>query len=296
MSNTFQNQLKRYTDYFEEKLNKYMQSMRIKPEILQKSMQYSLSAGGKRLRPILMYAVTEMLGGNIKKVTNLAIAMEMVHTYSLIHDDLPAMDNASMRRNLPTNHIQFGEGQAVLAGDALLSQAFSICMQESLLGREYIQAGICLAQCAGAYGMVAGQAADIFYQHNTDDFNQENLQFIHLHKTGKLIIASLLIPAYLQNVDAKILQNLYALGDYLGKIYQFTDDLLDIKGNSKLVGKDVGLDAKANKLSAVSVYGEKECQRLLEEYQQKATTILNDMPVESSFLKDFLQYLIDRKK
>ena len=293
---SFQSKIDSYTNYFEEKLKAYMQKMHIKPQILQESMQYSLSAGGKRLRPVLMYAVIEMLGGNIQAVTNLAIAMEMVHTYSLIHDDLPAMDNANMRRNLPTSHIQFGEGQAVLAGDALLSEAFSICMQEGLIGKNYIQAGICLAQCAGAYGMVAGQAADIFYQKDTVAVDEKILQFIHLHKTGKLLIASLLIPAYVQNADATMLKNLYAFGDYLGKIYQLTDDLLDVKGNSKFIGKDVGLDAKANKLSAISVYGEAKSHDLLKEYQQKANLILNEMSVDSDFFKDCLDYLICRNK
>ncbi len=296
MSTIFKKQVERYISYFEDKLHKYMQPMHIKPAILQESIEYSLFAGGKRIRPILMYAVTEIVGGDMQNVSNFAIAMEMIHTYSLIHDDLPAMDNANMRRNLPTNHIRFGEGQAVLAGDALLSEAFSICMQESLLGEEYRQAGICLAQCAGIYGMVAGQAADIFYQNRTDSVNEENLQFIHLHKTGKLIIASLLIPAYLQKVDATILHHFYAFGDYLGKIYQFTDDLLDIQGSNKLLGKDIGLDAKTNKLVATSVYGKEGCQKLLQEYQQKAMSILDSMPLQTDFLKDFLQYLLDRKK
>lgn len=287
--------MEQYSNQFEGALQAYLQKMQIQPKILKESMKYSLFLKGKRLRPVLMYAVLDMLGGNLHKVNHFAIAMEMVHTYSLIHDDLPAMDNANLRRGQPTNHLQFGEGQAILAGDALLSEAFSICMKEALLGQEYIQAGICLAQCAGVYGMVAGQSADIFYQNSKTALSHENLQFVHLHKTGKLLIASLLIPAYLQKASADILQNLYRFGEYFGKIFQLTDDLLDIQGKSSIVGKDVGLDAKANKLSAIAVYGEEKCKALVQEYAKKAEQILQTMP-KSAFLCACLKYVVFRNK
>ena len=177
MDTNWKEKLEELRTAFEGVLQNYTDNMNFKPDILNESMKYSLVQGGKRLRPVLMFACAQMLGGKVQDVAGFALALEMIHTYSLIHDDLPAMDNDDFRRGKPSNHRQFGEGQAILAGDALLNEAYSICFEECSKGKSYRNAAAFLCKNAGAYGMVAGQAADLFWQGRLDagkaeaDFN-----------------------------------------------------------------------------------------------------------------------------
>ncbi len=184
--------LEEYCAEFESVLAEYLQSMQVRPPVLAESVRYSLTLGGKRLRPVLMFACAKIFGGKPSDVAGFALALEMIHTYSLIHDDLPAMDDDDFRRGKPSNHKVFGEGQAILAGDALLNEAYSICFAECRKGRTYLNAAAELCRNAGMYGMVAGQSADLFYEGKEAGRKEE--EFIVLNKTAKMIISAVTVP------------------------------------------------------------------------------------------------------
>ena len=230
---------------------------------LMKAMRYSLDAGGKRLRPVLLTATYELFGGNWREVLPAACALEMVHTYSLIHDDLPAMDNDSLRRGRPTSHIVFGEAMALLAGDALLTNAFSVLYDNSKLkgvkAAGVLEAAGILARRAGAGGMVSGQAADLeaegFLKRRKNHAEAAALlDYIHRHKTSDLIKASVEMGAALAGAGP---EDRKALSDFAGAIglcFQITDDVLDVVGDKKKLGKN-GSDARNVKLTYASLYG-----------------------------------------
>ena len=233
------------------------------PKLIE-AMLYSLAAGGKRLRPVLLTATYELFGGDWRKVLPAACAIEMVHTYSLVHDDLPAMDDDALRRGRPTSHIVFGEALAILAGDALLTNAFSVLYDNSKVkgikaGCVLEAAGI-LARRAGAGGMVSGQAGDL----EAEGFLKRRkparleagrlLDYIHLHKTADLIMASVEIGAALAGAGRKDFKTLSDFGGATGLCFQITDDVLDVVGDKKKLGKN-GSDARNAKLTYASLYG-----------------------------------------
>ncbi len=279
---------------FEEILNDYLDRVQYKPEILNQSMRYSLLLGGKRLRPVLMFACAQMMGGKITDVAGLALALEMIHTYSLIHDDLPAMDNDDFRRGKPSNHKQFGEGQAILAGDALLNEAYGICFEECSKGKSYRTACSVICKNAGAAGMIAGQAADLYWQ-GKDEAGKEEGDFIALHKTAKMIISAVAVPAYVYDADQNIIALFEEFGKNLGLLFQITDDILDDCGTFDKLGKTVGKDAKEKKVSGLSIYGKEKCGELADHYCDVCLKTLNDMPYESSFLQSLTRWVRDRE-
>ncbi len=292
-----QNFLQKQDEYrktFESVLDEYLQGLHLKPEILNESFRYSLQNGGKRIRPVVMFASAQMLGGKPADVANLALALEMIHTYSLIHDDLPAMDNDDYRRGKLTSHKMFGEGQAILAGDALLNEAYSICFEECKKGRTYIGASHLICKNAGAYGMIAGQAADLYFQGNFEAGRAEQ-EFIVLNKTAKMIMSAVAVPALVYDADENITGMMLEFGKNLGFLFQITDDILDVCGNFASLGKTTGKDATEQKLSAVNVYGMDESIRFADEYRDVCLKILNDLPYESSFMRTLVQMVRKRE-
>lgn len=280
---------------FESTLDAYLGTVALKPEILDESFRYSLKIGGKRVRPVLMYASALMFGGKIQDVSALAIALEMIHTYSLIHDDLPAMDNDDFRRGQPSSHKKFGEGQAILAGDALLNQAFSICLDECKKGRSYLNASALIAKNAGAEGMIAGQAADLYYQ-GSGEAGEKDYEFIARNKTAKMIMSAVAVPAYVYDADENISALLLEYGRNLGYLFQITDDMLDVSGEFEKLGKTVGKDEQENKISAVKVYGMEKCGEKADHYCSLCLKLLEQLPYECGFLEDFTRFVRGREK
>lgn len=236
------------------------------PQILRDSMQYSLMAGGKRLRPILVLAAAEAAGGSVEAAMPAASAIEMIHTYSLIHDDLPAMDNDDFRRGKPTNHKVYGEAMAILAGDALLTHAFYTIARgaadKGVAAQNALDIILELSRYAGAYGMVGGQVADILGEQGHTD--KEGLDYIHTHKTGDLIVFSLKAGARTAGASEEQLQALEQYGYKIGLAFQIQDDILDITGNEELLGKPLGSDEKLQKVTYPYLVGLEESKAMVE--------------------------------
>ncbi len=238
------------------------------PTALCEAMKYSLLAGGKRLRPMLCLYACEMVGGTMEAALPLAAALEMIHTYSLIHDDLPCMDDDDFRRGRPSNHKVFGEANALLAGDALLTYAFEVILSEGPRHIEkaprYYEAATEIAHGAGVSGMVAGQWADLANE-KTPCADAETLTYIHTRKTGALITAAVVAGGIAGNADPESVGALRRFGAHYGVLFQITDDLLDVLGDSKTVGKTLGKDAAHQKLTYPSLYGIETAKRMAQE-------------------------------
>ena len=279
---------------FERSLEEYLAGVKLAPEVLDESFRYTLTNGGKRIRPVLMYACAQMFGGKVSDVAGLALALEMIHSYSLIHDDLPAMDNDDFRRGKPSCHKAFGEGQAILAGDALLNEAYALCLEESRKGRSYLAASALLCKNAGARGMVAGQAADLLYQ-GTENAGRELFEFIVTNKTAKMLMTAAAVPSVVYAGDENIEQIMLEFGKNFGFLFQITDDILDVRGSLETLGKTAGKDAAESKLSAVNLFGMEESLRLADVYCESCLKILDSLPYESEFLAELVRYVRARE-
>ena len=285
----------RYREYltqFEEYLNAYAESLRTKPEVLGESMRYSLQNGGKRVRPVVMLACADVLGVPKEDVLPFALAIEMIHTYSLVHDDLPAMDNDDFRRGKPSNHKQFGEANAILAGDALLNEAYAICFAQCMKGEKYALASSFLNECAGMYGMVVGQSADLAYSQADIDVSAEDLFYIYEHKTGKLLLAPVAIASILANNKSYLAFE--SFGKLLGRLFQMTDDILDVTGSSEELGKTAGKDEKENKLTCVKLYGLEGAKVRADMCARDCYGVLEGIDGDVSFLQQLVNYVLCR--
>ncbi len=261
------------------------------PNTLYNSMHYSLSAGGKRIRPILSIASCEAVGGNIEDVIPAAIAIEMIHTYSLIHDDLPAMDNDDMRRGKPTNHKVFGEATAILAGDGLLTMAFSILSAAKSDGnRLRIIHEIALA--AGPEGMVGGQQLDI--ENEGKKIDATELENLHNRKTGALILAAVRTGGISGGATEVQLQALTVYGKKTGLAFQIADDILDVEGDADDVGKSIGKDAKQSKNTYPAVLGLAQSKILAGRLVDEAITALYSFDEKADPLRMIAAYIVDR--
>ncbi len=263
-----------------------------------RAMRYSLFAGGKRLRPILCIAGGEAVGGNGQDTLPIACALEMIHTYSLIHDDLPAMDNDDMRRGKPTSHRVFGEALAVLSGDALLTEAFYMITMPGLAEkfraddlREVI--GL-IAGAAGFRGMVGGQAVDI--EMEGKEVDPSLLDFIHNHKTGALIAASVSAGTILGGGSKNQVEAALSYGRNIGLAFQISDDILDVVGDSREMGKVAGGDEKRGKNTYPSVHGLKRSREILIELIDRATDALRQFDSGADPLREIARYIIERKR
>lgn len=264
-------------------------------DLLQEAMEYSLMAGGKRLRPILLMAAADAAGGHGQDYITEACAIEMIHTYSLIHDDLPAMDNDDYRRGKPTNHKIFGDGMALLAGDALLTKAFEVILRQSDTSPK-ITLDIMkeVSQAAGSEGMVGGQAIDL--QAEGKKINLETLRKMHTGKTGALFRASVRVGAILAGANQTILAALTSYADNFGLAFQITDDILDFTGDVRLLGKPVGSDEKNNKSTYVTLFSLEEARGMARKSVEKALYSLEILGTEADFLRQIVKYLLSRDK
>ncbi|UXU56066.1 polyprenyl synthetase family protein [Staphylococcus agnetis] len=264
---------------------------------LEESMRYSLEAGGKRIRPLLLLATLDMLSEEgYQKGMSSALALEMIHTYSLIHDDLPAMDNDDYRRGKPTNHKVYGEWMAILAGDALLTKAFElIATQNELKPNIQIQLIQSLAQASGHLGMVGGQTLDM--QSESQQLTLSQIQTIHEHKTGALIQFAIVAAAIIAEAPPRITQLLSDFAKQLGVIFQIKDDLLDVYGDQEKLGKPVGSDILNDKSTYVTLLGKTEAEHQLNSHIQQAEDILNTLASEYdvSHLNELLKLFYQRQ-
>ena len=293
-----------FKEYLKEKkklvdkfLDDYLPKADVHPTALHEAIRYSLFAGGKRVRPVLCIASCEAVGGDIDTALPVASAIELIHTYSLIHDDLPAMDNDDYRRGRPTNHKKYGEAIAILAGDALLTMAFDMLADRKLNSRldsaSLLSIIKILASASGSAGMVGGQAADI--EASGKEVNLPEVEYIHIHKTGALIRASVCIGAIAGNASKDELHVLTRYGECIGLAFQIADDILDIEGSRDEIGKDVGSDVAKEKVTYPSVIGISESKKLSKELIGKAVEAISTLGEKAEPLREIARYIVERK-
>lgn len=281
-----------YREYIESYLNDYVQQHASEPQkLLFDAMEYSLLAGGKRLRPVFAFDFCRMCGGNWQDAAPLAAAVEMIHTYSLIHDDLPSMDNDDFRRGRPTNHKVYGEAMAILAGDALLTDAFYVAAHAKLPDRNKMSSVIgILASCAGSLGMVGGQVLDIMSE--SRELSEKEVLDIQSRKTGALIRAACVLGALAGGANESQFQAAWRFAENLGLAFQIRDDMLDVIGTREEMGKGVGTDETKN--TFVRLYGLERCEELVESYTRYAIEAL-DIFEDHSYMEALALSLTDRR-
>ena len=263
---------------------------------LHKAMKYSLEAGGKRIRPVLAIAACEAVGGDVNKVIPAACALEFIHTYSLIHDDLPAMDDDDYRRGKPTCHRAFDEATAILAGDALLTAAFEVVSRKDLFegSDPWIVMDVAndIARGAGAAGMVGGQQADM--EAEGKDVDLPTLEFIHTHKTGALILASVKTGAKLGGGNESQINSLIRYGEFAGLAFQVADDILDVTGSTNALGKDAGSDEARGKATYPALMGVSEAKERAAELLDLALESLDDFDEKADPLRKIAKFIVER--
>lgn len=293
----FKVQLKKYQEQVNNELEKYSGKKDVPEKILNNSMEYSLMAGGKRLRPILVIATYEIFGKNINKCIPYAVAIEMVHNFSLIHDDLPGIDNDDFRHGKPTNHKKFNEATAILAGDGLLNQAY-IVISEDLIKSESEELKNKLKVfnefSTAVDRMIAGEYIDTEYEGK--QITDEYLEYIHKNKTGALLKLCVRMGAILANANEKDLEKLTKYAEKIGLAFQIKDDILSEEGNEEILGKPVGNDKELEKCTYVSKYGLQGAKKILEEITKEAIEELKEYGDRAEFLRKLALYIKDRNK
>lgn len=265
------------------------------PSSLHKAMHYSLFAGGKRIRPVLVLAAAEAVGGDPSVALHAACAFECVHTYSLIHDDLPAIDNDDLRRGRPTCHKAFGEATAILAGDALLTAAFDLVARTPAKDSSRVARVIQeLARAAGSTGMIGGQMVDI--ESEGKEISFPVLEYIHIHKTGELILASVRSGAILGGADAMALEKIARYGKSVGLAFQIADDILDVEGATEVTGKPVGGDEKKGKATYPALMGLEESKKRARELVDMAVAALDGFDSKADPLREIAGFIAARDK
>ncbi len=269
---------------------------------VEEAMNYSVLAGGKRLRPMLLEETYKMFGGEGRVVEPFMASIEMVHTYSLVHDDLPCMDNDEYRRGRKTTHVVYGEGMAVLAGDGLLNFAFETAIKAFRLARDEEEMkkiaralGIFAAK-AGIYGMIGGQTADIEAENEESEATEGQLLFIHEHKTAALIQSAMMVGAVLAEASEEEVERIEKCAYNIGLAFQIQDDILDVTGSLETLGKETGSDAKNKKMTYVTLWGMEEAKKEVERLSEEALAILSSFGRENAFLEELIRRLITREK
>lgn len=264
------------------------------PPTIHQAMRYSLLAGGKRLRPALVMGAAEAVGCHPQRVMPTACAMELIHTYSLVHDDLPAMDNDDLRRGKPTNHKVYGEAVAILAGDALLTLAFQLIAENitSATAESVVKVTKEFAEAAGSQGMVGGQVVDTLAANH--ELNADTLDYIHRHKTGALFRASVRGGAILGGATEEQLSALTRYAENLGLAFQIIDDILDVEGDAAKIGKPVGSDQKNNKATYPALYGLDAARQRANQVASDALTALEGFGHQADFLRSTINFIINR--
>lgn len=290
-----------YKELVEKHLLDFLPEIDHKSITVYEAMKYSLVAGGKRLRPVLLLASCEFAGGDIQSAIPYACAIEYIHTYSLIHDDMPEMDNDDLRRGMPTNHKMFGQAMALLAGDGLLSSAFEAMSKDALLYfdnhdmlKRRVSAAYEIAKNAGCRGMVAGQVADI--EAEGKQCSKEMLDYIHINKTAALIMGAVRAGAQLGGAETKVLNDLTNYAENLGLAFQIADDILDVIGDEKELGKKTGVDSELNKSTYPALYGLDASKKRLHELTENAIAALGDYYDNAEFFVELVKNLEVRMK
>ena len=280
----------------EEVIYEYLPEEEGKQSIVMEAMNYSVKAGGKRLRPLFMMEFNRLFGGNEDDVKPFMAAMEFIHTYSLVHDDLPEMDNDEFRRGIPTTHVKYGQAMAVLAGDGLLNYAYEIVAGAIINSSSPYKAALAfdiLSSHAGIYGMIGGQTVDIMSVNEIND--KETLDFIYELKTGALIKASMMIGAIIGGADEEQLAVVEDIADKVGMAFQIQDDILDVTSSMEVLGKPVLSDDKNNKFTYVSLLGLEAAGEYVSVLSEAAIKDLKDLGLNSEFIEELIYYLVDRK-
>lgn len=289
-------ELKARAGVVDKALERFLPPAQMYPPLIYEAMRYSVFAGGKRLRPVLTMAAAEAVGGEPMRVLPVACAIELIHTYSLIHDDLPAMDNDDYRRGKPTSHRVYGEAIAILAGDALLTLAFELLAgneeMESLDPVRRLRVIAEIAHAAGTMGMIGGQVADILLR--DEDIDADTLEYIHRHKTGAIYRAAVRSGVILAGADEEALRSLTEYAEHLGLAFQIKDDILDIEGDQAKLGKPVGSDQRNKKATYPVLFGlteakEKACQAVA-----AAIRALHKFDYRADFLRNLASFVITR--
>lgn len=276
-------------DYYEQKIEKKQYN-----SLIYEAMSYSLSVGGKRIRPILLLLSYSLYKDSYKDVIEMAAALEMIHTYSLIHDDLPCMDNDDLRRGKPTCHKVYGEGMAVLAGDALLNEAASILVKFALShGERALKAASIILDASGTEGMIGGQVVDILSEEKKIDIDQ--LNYIHKNKTGALIKASILAGALMGGATKEEMDILAEYGEKLGLAFQVKDDILDVIGETSVLGKSINSDIENHKTTYVTEYGLEKCKLICSILTLECKNLLDKLNLNTEELRKLTDFLLVRE-
>ena len=289
-------EMKERCAYIEQALEQAVPEQKDFPPVIFEAMRYSLLAGGKRLRPMMVLAACEAVGGKKEDALPFACALEMIHTYSLIHDDLPAMDNDDYRRGRLTNHKVFGEDMAILAGDGLLHHAMETMADACVKNPTPQTTGAmkAIAHGAGVEGMLVGQVVDVFMEGKPLDI--ETLDFIHLHKTAAMIRGALQAGAICGGADEKTVAAFALAGEKIGVAFQILDDILDVTGDQEVLGKEAGSDEKNQKTTYVTLEGLEKAKKDVEALSVQAIEDLNKLPGNNEFLENLIRILIKRQK
>lgn len=289
---SFPLQLKAYSEPVDARLRQLLPSVETPPADLHAAMRYSCLAPGKRLRPILCLVSAEALGVESNSVIDAACAIEMVHCFSLIHDDLPAIDNDDLRRGVPTLHVKYGEALAILAGDALFSLAFEALASSPHPADRVVQAVICLTKASGSNGLVGGEVMDVQSEGKAAD--AETLEFIHTRKTGALIAASCEIGGLLAGGSTEQVQALKMYGDKIGLAFQIADDVLNETSTPEQLGKAAGSDRERQKATYPSLYGVEESRRRADQAVEDAIDSIQHAGIESEMLAGLAKFAVER--
>ena len=295
----FKEELQNRVEHIETILQEYLPNEEGWQKSVIEAMNYSVLAGGKRLRPMLMEETYRLFGGQGKEIEPFMAAIEMIHTYSLVHDDLPAMDNDEYRRGRKTTHVVYGEAMAILAGDGLLNYAFETALKSFEMdgnAQSKAQALTVLARKAGIYGMIGGQTADIEAENLGDKVTQEHLMFIHAHKTSALIEAAMMIGAILAGADDRQIAEVEKAAYEIGIAFQIQDDILDVTSSSQVLGKPVNSDEKNHKTTYVTMEGLEKARKDVEEISERAIHTLDQLNRENPFLRRLILELVTREK
>lgn len=295
----FKEELKDRVDHIEAILKEYLPKEEGWQKTVIAAMNYSVLAGGKRLRPMLMEETYRLFGGKGREIERFMAAIEMIHTYSLVHDDLPAMDNDEYRRGRKTTHVVYGEAMAILAGDGLLNYAFETAMKSFTMEGDLekkARALSVLAQKAGIYGMIGGQTADIEAEDLGDQVTTEHLMFIHAHKTSALIEAAMMTGAILAGASQEEIAQIEKAAYEIGIAFQIQDDILDVTSTLEMLGKPIGSDAKNHKTTYVTLKGLEESRKEQQELSLHAIETIRNIGYSNDFLMELVTSLITREK
>lgn len=291
----FKEYLKEKKEIVEKNLEKIMKKYEY-PHRLSEAMKYGVMNGGKRIRPIIMYMICDLFGESYTKIEDIAVALEFIHCYSLIHDDLPAMDDDMYRRGKLTTHIKYDEATAILVGDVLLTEAFNIVANSNkITDKDKVKVIQKMSEYAGFYGMVGGQYVDM--ESENKKVGAETLEYIHNHKTGKLLLASVELPLIVLNIEGVKKEKLLEFAQIIGIVFQIKDDILDVEGSFEETGKE-STDEKNEKTTYPSLFGIEKTKEMLNDYVEKAKRIIENNFLENKnkeLLLKLLEYFVERK-